>query len=229
MDGLSIIIPVLNEEEKIGRLLDQIHSETDKKLTQIIVVDGGSRDHTVESCRLHGVEPLRTKKPGRAHQMNMGARVAKYEKLFFVHVDSVLPKGWYEEIERILKQDVAGCFRLAFDPQNPILRFYSWFTRFKLKLLRFGDQGLFIRKPIFESIGAFDEKLFLMEDQEIYKRILKVGKYQISEMTLTTSARKYTLTGSIKTQVIFAIILGLFYLGVSQQVLKHFHQSVFIK
>ncbi len=227
MKDLSIVIPVLNEEEHIGLLLEQLMNHPRRSHFEIIVADGGSTDATVDICRKYGLEPIETQKAGRGYQMNAGAEIASTDHLFFLHVDSRLPKAFYREIKNILSEYEAGCFRLGFDSESLFLRFYSMFTAIKSRWLRFGDQGLFIRKRVFKSIGGFNEKLYLMEDQEIYMRILKKGDYQISKFAMITSARKYRKTGIIKTQVIFAIIMGLYYLGAGQQMLKHFHQSVF--
>ena len=87
----------------------------------------------------------------------------------------------------IEKKYAGGCFRLAFDYQHWFLKTNCWFTRFDMNAIRFGDQSLFVRKDVFEKCGGFDEKLLMMEDQEIIHRIKKYGKFNTNLKTKTTT------------------------------------------
>ena len=133
---LSIIIPVLNEEIQLPKLLGQLR-DLDSR-AEIIIVDGGSTDSTLGIASTFDSTVVHTDKPGRAVQMNAGAKKAIGDILFFLHVDSVLPKNFEQSIELAINDDLRyGCFRLKFDVRSRILDFYAWFTRFKIHAFRF--------------------------------------------------------------------------------------------
>lgn len=226
-NSLSVIIPVLNEEHIIGDMLSQLLSLENRERIEIIVVDGGSEDGTKEVIQKYPVKLVSAGR-GRACQMNEGAKITNSAILFFLHVDSLVPENLVSLIEaEIDAGSDCGCFELAFDHDHILLSAYAWFTRLDINLFRFGDQGLFIRKEVFNEIGGFDDSLLLMEDQDIIRRAKKVGDFSLIRKKIFTSSRKYLETGIIKTQLVFTIILVLYYLGVNQETLKHFHTSIF--
>jgi len=224
---ISIIIPVLNEEEIIGSLIGEVKERENGFTDEIIVVDGGSTDGTVEMAQKSGVTVIRAEERGRARQMNTGARQAQGTILYFLHADSIPP----ERFDRKIKETVvdkgydAGCFRLQFDDDHPLLTFYAWFTKFNLNLFRFGDQSLFISKRLFNKIGGYAEDLIVMEDNEIVRRIKQAGTFKVLPSSVITSARKYRDNGVLKLQLIFTVIYVLFYLGFSQEYLIEFYRS----
>ena len=132
-DRISIIIPVLNEEKTISKILSSIERSIKSEYFELIVVDGGSQDQTKKKC-LAQIKKLQLRskfiwvdcKKGRAHQMNAGALIAKYNVLFFVHSDTLLPKGFDQHIFKMLKKVPAGCFRLKFDSNKWFLRFFAF-------------------------------------------------------------------------------------------------------
>ena len=94
---ISIIIPVLNEASTIETLLDDIYKKgTLQNISQIIVVDGGSKDNTIDLAAAFSEKlPLNILKgrKGRAKQMNVGAQSATGSILYFLHADTILPKN----------------------------------------------------------------------------------------------------------------------------------------
>ncbi|MEB3213563.1 MAG: TIGR04282 family arsenosugar biosynthesis glycosyltransferase, partial [Leptolyngbyaceae bacterium] len=156
--GLSILIPTLNEGQRIGKLLDSLVSHQGKAstATEIIVVDGGSTDDTLTTACSYPVHVIRSE-PGRARQMNTAAQKARGKILLFLHADTMLPKELYAPIAETLAQPnvVAGAFELAIQGQNPALRVVEWGVRWRSHLfqLPYGDQGLFMTREVFESIG----------------------------------------------------------------------------
>ncbi|MDX1590634.1 MAG: TIGR04283 family arsenosugar biosynthesis glycosyltransferase [Balneolaceae bacterium] len=216
--GISVIIPVFNEEENIGNLIDYLNRSNQGVMHEIIVVDGGSTDRTPQIVKEKGARLIRSVKKGRAVQMNEGAKAAGEDLLYFLHADSLPPEGFDREILAAANNGFgAGCFRLAFDTNHPLLRFYAYFTRFRSTLLRFGDQSLFVSKKIFEQTGGFDETLTVMEDQEIVRELKKITRFYLSDREVITSARKYRKTGMIRLQGVFSLIWILYYLGVPQE------------
>ncbi len=220
---LSIIIPVYNEEETLPSLLETLFVLLNDGSCEVLVVDGGASQQIRNVCMQYSVEYI-SSNVGRAVQMNAGAAQAKGEVLYFLHADSELPSGFLESILRAKQKGIdAGCFRLRFYPSHPILDFYAWFTRFDINLFRFGDQSLFIKKEVFQEIGGFDESLQVMEDQEIIHRIKKVATFKVLKDSIGTSARKYEQVGRLRLQWIFIGVVVLYYLGISQSIIKDFY------
>ncbi|MFP8490099.1 TIGR04283 family arsenosugar biosynthesis glycosyltransferase [Gracilimonas sp. Q87] len=225
----SIIIPTYNEEEKIGELIRHLRESAGSREIEILVIDGGSSDHTIEEARKAGAKAMISPQKGRAHQMNYGARQAGGKWLYFLHADTIPPDSFVEDMRRAIENGAnSGCFRLAFDMEHWALKLYAWFTRFDVDLFRFGDQSLFVEKAVFEEIGGFDESLIVMEDQEIVRRIKRYSQFRLIPKAVVTSGRRYERIGFFKLQLIFTIIVLLYYLGVQQETIVKFYRSQMI-
>jgi GT2 family glycosyltransferase len=162
--------------------------------------------------------------------MNAGASLAKGEILYFLHADSIPPMGFISRIlEAMNGGAVSGCFRLAFDHDHWFLRANSWFTRFNVNAVRFGDQSLFVTREVFQKSGGFSENLLMMEDQEIIHRLRMHGRFRVMHDAVVTSARKYIDNGVYRMQGIFYTIWLLYYLGYSQQRLLKLHRKLIRK
>ena len=223
---ISIIIPAYNEEANIGNLLSFLKAHTHESDVEIIVVDGGSSDTTVDVAKSYGVKTIKSPKKGRAHQMNFGAKKAGGEWLYFLHADTTPPPSFVDDINKKIKDGFeCGCFRLKFDLDHPALQMYGWFTRFDINFFRFGDQSLFAKKALFCKINGFNDQLLVMEDQEIVSRLKSHAQFGLIKKSVTTSARKYQRFGVFRLQFIFAIIVVLFYLKISQEVIAHFYKT----
>lgn len=223
---ISIIIPAYNEEKQIGELVSFLRDHSDRYEIEIIIVDGGSTDATVQAAKNHGARVITSPQKGRAKQMNLGAQKARGEVLYFLHADTFPPPTFIADINDKVKRGFdCGCFRLSFDSNHPILRFYAWFTRFNIDAFRFGDQSLFVKKGLFCQINGFNEKLLVMEDQEMVTRLKNHAQFGILKKAVVTSARKYEQFGVFRLQLIFSIIVVLFYLKISQEVLAHFYKT----
>ncbi|MEX0844240.1 MAG: TIGR04283 family arsenosugar biosynthesis glycosyltransferase [Balneolaceae bacterium] len=223
---ISIIIPVYNEEESIGILISYLKQYSHSEEIEIIVVDGGSNDNTVEVAKKHGAQTIISPEKGRAKQMNYGAQKARGDWLYFLHADTFPPQSFTKDIAAKIKEGFeCGCFLLGFDSDHPALQFFSWFTRFDLNIFRFGDQSLFAKKALFCQLNGFNEKLMVMEDQEIVQRLKKHAQFGIIKKAVRTSARKYQRFGVFRLQLIFSIIVVLYYLKVSQRTLAHFYKT----
>ena len=142
---VSVIIPALNEAPRIEQTLASVAAQPGA--AEVIVVDGGSTDGTpARAARL--ATAVLDAPPGRARQMNHGAEVATGNVLLFLHADTLLPPNAFVLIRAALADPAveAGAFRLQFDVETPLLRFYSFCTRFPLPRICFGDRGLFVRR-----------------------------------------------------------------------------------
>ncbi|MBO6622736.1 MAG: TIGR04283 family arsenosugar biosynthesis glycosyltransferase [Balneola sp.] len=223
---VSVIIPVFNEENALNELIPYLEGAIKDKNAELVFVDGGSDDNTVQICKKLGKTIYLSPVKGRASQMNFGAKKCRGEILYFLHADSLPPENFIEDILKTKDEDyIAGCYRLAFKPELPLLKLYAWFTKFDIDLFRFGDQSLFVTRKAFEKVGGFDQNLKVMEDQQIVVDMKKEGKFKIMNNAIVTSSRKYIKVGVLKLQLIFTVIVILYYLGVSQKVMSDFYSK----
>lgn len=224
---ISVIIPTLNEEKQIGDLIRYLTKHGEGTLSEIIISDGGSRDQTVQIAEEMGVKVLKAPGMGRGLQMNSGAESATSQILYFLHADSIPPPSFCIDIINSIREGAdAGSFTLRFDSNNPILKLYSLFTHIPVTAVRFGDQSLFVKKKLFGLIGGFKEELIVMEDQQIVRDLKQKGVFALVNKPVLTSARKYRSVGLFKLQFIFAVIWAGYYLGASQNTLRHIYQSL---
>jgi len=229
---LSIVIPVLNEAKTIEDLLQHISVNAfSTSVSEIVVVDGGSDDNSREivarfaDTSLINVISVNSKK-GRAKQMNVGAKVSTGNILYFLHADSFPPNGFDSLIiSEVEKGYSAGCFRMKFDSNHPVLRISQWFTRFNYKICRGGDQSLFITRKAFDELNGYNESYTIYEDCEFINRIYAKFNFAIISDRLTTSARKYEQRGTVKLQYHFTVIHLKNMFGASAENLSQYYQK----
>ena len=153
---ISIIIPTLDEERWLPPLLDAIHQQS--AAHEVVVVDGGSQDRTLEVARDRGVRTL-VSHPGRGAGISIGAEASRGEVLFFLHADSTLPPGALDRINEVLSTDaniIGGNFRLVFDGDTDFSRWLTGFCAWiRLLGLYYGDSGIFVRRSVYEALGGF--------------------------------------------------------------------------
>jgi rSAM/selenodomain-associated transferase 2 len=229
---ISIVIPVLNEAETIEDLLQHISENALAAcVSEIVVVDGGSDDGSREivarfaDTSLINVVSIISKK-GRAKQMNVGAQMSKGSILYFLHADSFPPNGFDSLIiSEVEKGNSAGCFRMKFDSNHPILRFSEWFTRFNFKFCRGGDQSLFVTRNAFNKLNGYNESYTIYEDCEFINRIYANYNFAVISDRLTTSARKYEQHGTVKLQYHFTVIHLKKIFGASAETLSQYYRK----
>lgn len=205
MTKISIIIPTLNEASHIGRLLEHLLSNSSPdQIQEIIVVDGGSSDGTLEIVSTFNFVRIVTSEKGRAKQLNKGAQKAESDIFYFLHADSLPPEGFDRLILEAISQGAeAGCFRLKFESNHWWLRLAGWFTQFNWKLCRGGDQSLFISKALFKDIGGYDESYSIYEDNILIEQLFKRNTHVVIKEPILSSARRYEYHGIWKLQYHF--------------------------
>ena len=226
---ISIIIPVLNEEEHIASTLNYLFlNSTTKNIKEILVVDGLSTDHTVQIAKDCGATVVHSQR-GRAKQLNYGAQKAKGDILYFLHADTLPPKRFDESILNATKKGCqTGCFQMKFDSQSRFLSFFAWFSRVNHTLCRGGDQSLFITKDLFVATGGFNENYKVYEDNEFIARLYEITPFKILSRHIKTSARKYEQNGEIKLQYHFGVIHLKNYMGAGPDQLYDYYKRKII-
>jgi rSAM/selenodomain-associated transferase 2 len=213
---ISIIIPVLDEVDRLPGLLAALRAETVSH--EIIVVDGGSRDRTFAVARQLGAVAL-TSEPGRGNQICRGVAAASCDILLFLHADTIFPPGGLSQIVETLaaRPDIAGGnFRLQFDGDTCFSRgltpVYGWIRRWGLY---YGDSGIFVRRSAYEAIGGM-RPIPLMEDFDFVRRMERYGRTCcIADPPLVTSSRRFQQRHAVEITYGWIKLHLLFWLGLS--------------
>jgi rSAM/selenodomain-associated transferase 2 len=191
---ISIIIPVLNEERALPATLQHVYSQAGE--FEVIVVDGGSTDSTLDIVNQESRIQLHKAATGRASQMNEGARHATGDWLLFLHADTLLPENALISIERLPADIQAGGFKHRFSGQAWGLRLISWLHNFRCRCTRifYGDQAMFVRRKLFIELGMFPDEPIL-EDLLFSEKLVKVTRPVILNSYVITESRKFESQG----------------------------------
>jgi rSAM/selenodomain-associated transferase 2 len=222
---ISVVIPVLNEEARIGSRLDELANQSG--LVEVVVVDGGSTDGT--RSRVTGREGVRLieAERGRASQLNAGAAVATGEVLLFLHADVALPSDAARWVHAALRNSevVAGAFRtwtvsdLGPSRLGPLLHLAD--IRSRYSGLPYGDQALFVRRAAFAQAGGYPAQP-LMEDLELSRRLRRLGQICTVPARVQVSGRRF-LARPIAYTLAVNVFPALYALGVSPARLKRLY------
>lgn len=193
---VSVIIPTYNEEKALPCTLSALFTQPGE--FEVIVVDGGSVDHTCDIARASAEARLFTAPKSRALQMNAGANQANGEWLLFLHADTVLPDGAIRRLTDIESdQEIqAGGFMHQFSGDDWRLRLISFLDNFRCTRSRiiYGDQALFVRRALFKQLGGFPDQPIL-EDVAFCERLIKMTKPLLLYPPVVTDARKFVKMG----------------------------------
>lgn len=218
---LSIIIPTYNEVENIPKLIKRLREQAPLDQIEILVVDGGSKDNTVEIAEQSGLSVLHASLASRAHQLNLGAKAAQFATLYFVHADTLPPASYYSDIQEALSKGFdMGCYRFRFDSNRLLLRLNSWFTRFSALMFRGGDQSFFISKENFFRFGGYDEQFVVMEEYDFLRKTKAFLRFCIIPKDVIVSARKYRYNSYLRVNLANFIVFNMFRLGFKPQTIK---------
>jgi len=195
---ISIVIPALNEERALPATLARVFEQAGD--AQVIVVDGGSEDTTrAIACGFAGVTHIEAPR-GRARQMNAGARLARGDWLLFLHADTLLPRDGLARIAALPEDALAGCFRQRFSGDDWRLRLVSRLHNFRCRCtgVMYGDQAMFVRRRVFESLGGFPD-VDVLEDVVFTDRLARLGRPTLVPAEVVTDARKFVRMGVFRS------------------------------
>lgn len=227
---LSIIIPVWNEELQLAACLENCRKAAGKfpGRTELIVVDGESTDQTRTAAAR--ADRLCTSPRGRGVQQNAGARVAVGEILLFLHADCRLPEDGLNQIWQALQDEpavVGGCF----EQQIPLPHWrYRWLEAGNAARVRwlgwmYGDQGIFVRREVFQQLAGFPEWP-LMEDLQFSRQLRQHGAIRLLPGPLVVSPRRWQRMGVIRQTLRNWIFILLWFLGVSPTTLARWYARI---
>ncbi|HEX9454412.1 MAG TPA: TIGR04283 family arsenosugar biosynthesis glycosyltransferase [Candidatus Binatia bacterium] len=220
--NVSVIIPVLNEAKVIAATLDALMG---LKPAEVILVDGGSADRTRAIAERYNINII-TSEPGRACQMNRGARDASGEVLLFLHADTHLPFSAFDDVATALSNRacVGGRFDVELEGDHWLLPLVARLISYRSRLTKIatGDQALFVRREVFARMGGFQE-IPLMEDIAFCRTIKRLGSVACLRSRVVTSARRWEADGVWRTIFRMWTLKLLYFAGVSPLRLKQFY------
>lgn len=191
---VSVIIPTFNEQQNVrGAIESAIAAGAD----EVIVVDGGSTDRTIEVAEQFAL--VLSSEPGRAIQQNAGSHKSTGDVLLFLHADCRLAGNTIEAVRASMAtsdDSVAGCFRQQIDEPGIKYRLVAAGNDLRVRALKwaYGDQGIFVRADVFRSVGGFPAVVFL-EDLLLMKQLKRKGRIRLLNETIVVSARRWKRRG----------------------------------
>jgi rSAM/selenodomain-associated transferase 2 len=210
---ISVVIPCLNEAAICVRRLQDLQSLRGDG-HELILVDGGSDDGTVELSRPL-VDLTLTGVSSRALQMNRGAGRASGDVLWFLHLDTELPDGAFDEVLR--KATVGpgwGRFDVRLSGRRPMFRVIERMMSLRSRLTGMvtGDQGMFVRRDLFDQVGGFPQ-IALMEDLAISKRLKRIARPACLRGRIVASSRRWERDGVWRTILLMWFLRTAYHLG----------------
>jgi rSAM/selenodomain-associated transferase 2 len=210
-------MPTLNESENIRSAVAAAVAGYTAEDLEIVIVDAGSADGTVEAAAglFEALLALRSP-PGRGLQMNRGAAASHGDILVFCHADTLLPRGWLEAVRKALASPEVsgGSFRPRFVPvRGLVLGLLSRLPHPKNWRFVWGDQVQFTTRETFEAVGGFKE-IPLMEDVEMARALRREGKLVKLRLRVETSSRRFEEIGAVRHVVrSLWLVFSYLYLG----------------
>ena len=195
MSKISIIIPTINEANNLPLLLSDLSSI--QKDGEIIIVDCGSEDKTIDIANIYGAKVYKSKERNRGLQLDIGAKNSKGDWLIFLHADTRLTHDWFRKINSVLNRDNNYIYYFKFKINNKriIFRALEFLVNLRSKYFRqpYGDQGLIIHRTTYFKNKGF-RKIPLMEDVDFLRRLNKKKDLKQLNLPILISSRKWERT-----------------------------------
>ena len=222
---LSIIIPTLDEAAAIEATLDALGKLN--PVPEILIVDGGSKDATIDIATSRGIRILRSAR-GRGVQLRTGADVTQGDVLWFLHADTCPPADAVMRIQEALADPAtsAGNFALCFDGPTRSARMLTRIYPHLRKLgLCYGDSGIFCRRSAYDAAGGF-RPYPIFEDLDLIRRLKRQGRFVNLSCTITTSARRFEGRSFTWTFARWTGMQILYWLGISPHALGRVYAPI---
>jgi rSAM/selenodomain-associated transferase 2 len=222
---VSIIVPTLNEQTRISTTLRKLLQLAGGK--EIAVVDGGSKDRTLELARAEGVRTINAPR-GRGPQMHAGVMETTGDVLWFVHADTIPPREALEDIRMALADPevVGGNFGLLFDGRSRAARqLTAIYPSLRRLGLCYGDSGMFVRREVYERIGGF-RPLPLFEDLDLLRRLRRTGRFVHLPQRMVTSSRRFENENFILVWLQWTALQVLYWCGISPRILARWYRHM---
>jgi len=195
LSKISIIIPTINEANNLPLLLSDLSSI--QKEGEIIIVDCGSEDKTIDIANIYGAKVFICKERNRGLQLDIGAKNSKGEWLIFLHADTRLTHDWFKKINSFLKgnKNIIYYFEFKINHKKIIYRVLEILVNFRSKFFKqpYGDQGLIIHRTTYFKNNGF-RKIPLMEDVDFFRRLNKKKDLKQLNLPIFISSRKWERT-----------------------------------
>ena len=216
---LSVVIPALNEARGIRAALEAL-APLRARGHEVIIVDGGSRDGTVQLASGFWTQVLNAPR-GRALQMNAAARAATGEMLLFLHADTRLPPHADELVQASLKEHLWGRFDVEIEGRHPLLKVVACAMNLRSRLtgIATGDQAIFVRR---EAFPGFPE-IALMEDVAFCRRMKRLGPPACRREKAVTSGRRWESRGVLRTILLMWRLRLMYSLGADPEDLSRIY------
>ena len=195
MSKISIIIPTINEANNLPLLLSDL-SDIQKE-GEIIIVDCGSEDKTIDVANIYGAKVFKSEERNRGLQLDIGAKNSKGDWLIFLHADTRLTHDWLKKINLFLKGDKNYIYNFTFkiNHKKIIYRVLEILVNFRSQYFKqpYGDQGLIIHRTIYFKNNGF-RKIPIMEDIDFLRRLNKKKDLKQLNLPIFISSRKWERT-----------------------------------
>jgi len=195
LSKISIIIPTINEANNLPLLLSDL--SIIKKEGEIIIVDCGSEDKTIDVANIYGAKVFILNEKNRGFQLNIGAKNSKGDWLMFLHADTRLTHDWFRKINSVLKGDknYIYYFKFKINHKKMIFRVLEILVNLRSRFFKqpYGDQGLIIHKTNYLKNNGF-RKIPLMEDVDFFRRLNNKKNLKQLNLPIFTSSRKWERT-----------------------------------
>ena len=195
MSKISIIIPTINEANNLPLLLSDLSSI--QKECEIIIVDSGSEDKTIDIANIYGAKVFISKERNRGLQLDIGAKNSKGEWLMFLHADTRLTHDWFKKINSFLNESKNSIYYFEFkiNHKKIIYRLLEILVNFRSKFFKqpYGDQGLIIHRANYFKNNGFRE-IPLMEDVDFLRRLNQKKNLKQLNLPIFISSRKWEKT-----------------------------------
>lgn len=224
---VSIIVPVWNEGEHIEQVVKRLCEGGNGYIKDLLVVDGGSSDDTVQKAKSAGARVIHSPQRGRSLQMNYGAAHSSGDLLYFVHGDTLPPPDYMDDLQQAVADGFPiGCFRLKLNTKHPLLRINAFMTRFQFMWCRGGDQTLYVTRAVFNELNGYRDDYIIMEEYDFIIRAKASYPFKVIANDVVASARKYEANSYFQVQFANMIVFNMFRMGFPQQKIKDTYQRL---